>query len=118
MAPLIDVVFLLLIFFMLSSTFLNPSLPLTLPEAREGEVDPGQLVVVSVDENGVLRILHREIDPALFAEELSQQMERYGTRTVYFQGDADMPYEIFVRLMDQARGVGAEQFHIIHRPER
>ncbi|MFZ9965065.1 MAG: ExbD/TolR family protein, partial [Terrimicrobiaceae bacterium] len=33
MAPLIDVVFLLLIFFMLTSSFVPPSVPLTLPQA-------------------------------------------------------------------------------------
>lgn len=115
MAPLIDVVFLLLIFFMLSSSFLNPVLPLTLPQAEEGEVDPAQIIVVSVDENDTLYLNHQPVDQDEFMGLLQERMELFDTRMLYFQGDADMPYNRFVELMDLARGAGAEQFNIVHQ---
>ena len=46
MAPLIDIVFLLLIFFMLSSSFLNPALKLDLPQAVKHDTNEPQQVVV------------------------------------------------------------------------
>ena len=56
MAPLIDVVFLLLIFFMLTSSFLQPSIPLTLPKAAASDDPPPAPVFVSVDTSGAVYI--------------------------------------------------------------
>ena len=60
MAPLIDVVFLLLIFFMLTSSFMPPSVPLTLPQASsqassQATADSAK-VVVSLDAQGRISI--------------------------------------------------------------
>ena len=45
MSPLIDCIFQLLIFFMLSSTFLTPSIRLTLPTAEAGGPPQGQQII-------------------------------------------------------------------------
>ena len=51
LAPLIDVVFQLLVFFMLTSTFANPAIKMVLPKAVSADANDRQLVVVSIDEN-------------------------------------------------------------------
>ena len=51
LTPLIDVVFQLLVFFLLTSAFIAETIPLELPEASTGERTPGTLTV-SIDRGG------------------------------------------------------------------
>ena len=51
MAPLVDMVFLLLIFFLLSSSFLQPSIRLDLPSARSNTREERQEIFITVDRN-------------------------------------------------------------------
>jgi biopolymer transport protein ExbD len=114
MAPLIDVVFLLLIFFMLTSSFLQPSIPLTLPKAAAAENPPPAPVFVSVDASGAVYINQDAVPRENFSAALGSLLAGREDRTVNFRGDRAMPYEIFVGLMDEARQVGATQFNIVH----
>ncbi|MEH6444726.1 MAG: biopolymer transporter ExbD [Oceanospirillaceae bacterium] len=59
MTPLIDIVFLLLIFFMVSTTFTKESrLGINLPQAEVGDVKPAEIntVEVLIDANGLFKI--------------------------------------------------------------
>jgi biopolymer transport protein ExbD len=117
LAPLIDVVFQLLVFFMLSSSFLNPALSLTLPKAS-GEYRPDQPpVVVSVDDSGAIYINQEEVADDEFEKTLSLRLTEMENHTVNFRGDRTMDYERFVDLMDRARKAGASQFNIVHQPD-
>ncbi|MBU3665772.1 MAG: biopolymer transporter ExbD [Chthoniobacterales bacterium] len=114
MAPLIDVVFLLLIFFMLTSSFLQPTIPLALPKAAASEDPPPAPVFVSVDANGAVYINQDAVPRDNFAAALGSLLAGREDRTVNFRGDRAMPYEIFVGLMDEARQAGATRFNIVH----
>lgn len=115
MAPLIDVVFLLLIFFMLTSSFLQPSIPLALPKATAATDEPPPApVFVSVDTSGAVYLNQEPVTRESFASALSALLAGREDRTVNFRGDRTMPYEIFVALMAEARQAGAVQFNIVH----
>ena len=114
MAPLIDVVFLLLIFFMLTSSFTQPSLPLKLPTASNKEVPPTEPIVISMDRDWQIMINGNAVLEATFGEQLSQLLQNHPTGSVSFRGDRELDYGKFVSLMDQARQAGARQFNIIH----
>lgn len=116
MAPLIDVVFLLLIFFMLTSSFTRPSLPLELPKAAAGETRPAEAVEVSLDVAGALMIDGEAVTAEAFDATLRQRLEKAGTQIVNFRGDRGVDYGRFVDLMARARQVGATQFNLVHDP--
>ncbi|MDP8299844.1 MAG: biopolymer transporter ExbD [Candidatus Tantalella remota] len=62
-APLIDVVFLLLIFFMLTSSFVfQPGIRVNLPRAVTSEVLHKELLIVTVTENNQVFINERPVD--------------------------------------------------------
>jgi biopolymer transport protein ExbD len=114
MAPLIDVVFLLLIFFMLTSSFLQPSIPLALPQAAAADEPPPAPVFVSVDESGLVYVNQEPVARAEFIAKLGAVLAGRDDQTVNFRGDRMMPYEVFVALMAEARQAGAVQFNIVH----
>lgn len=114
MAPLIDVVFLLLIFFMLTSNFTPPSMPLKLPKSQEGAPTVGEAVIVSMDASGTLEVHGEKVTMDLFGAKLKEVLASVGTSTVHFRGDRAMGYGDFVELMDVARKSGAAQFNLVH----
>ena len=114
MAPLIDVVFLLLIFFMLTSSFLQPSIPLALPKAAAADEPPPAPIFVSVDQTGAVYVNQDPVARHDFGAKLAALLEGRPDKTVNFRGDRAMPYEVFVALMAEARQAGAAQFNIVH----
>lgn len=116
MAPLLDVVFLLLVFFMLTSSFTPPSLSLALPKARAAEVAPPAAVVVSLDREGVISIGGEDVEAGDFAARLHAALAEASSDVVHFRGDEAVNYGRFLQLMALARQAGARQFHLIHSP--
>jgi biopolymer transport protein ExbD len=118
MAPLIDIVFQLLIFFMLSSSFLNPALKLDLPQAVKHDSNEPQQVVVSIDKTGKIFINTVETTMEQFKTDLKSKLGTDSKKSVHLRGDKDMPYRFFVQLMDLARQAGAHQINIVHEEGR
>jgi biopolymer transport protein ExbD len=116
MAPLIDVVFLLLIFFMLTSSFVPPSVPLTLPQAASGAPSEAAKVIVSLDANGGISISEKSITDSEFETALRAALDQNATATVHFRGDTSVDYGAFLKLISRARAAGASQFHLVHDP--
>jgi len=116
MAPLIDVVFLLLIFFMLTSSFAPPSVPLALPQASSKDSADSPKVVVSLDGEGRISISETLVKDDEFENQLKAALQKNSTSTVHFRGDKTMDYGLFLRVMTRARAAGADQFQLIHEP--
>lgn len=116
MAPLIDVVFLLLIFFMLTSSFVPPAVPLSLPRAASGEAGDSAKVMVSLDNEGRIFIGENPVADDGFEATLQQALEQNATTAVHFRGDKSVDYGLFLELISRARSVGARQFHLVHEP--
>lgn len=117
LAPLIDVVFLLLVFFMLTSSFVPPSLPLQLPGTQNTETAPPEPITISMDQSGRIAINGTEVTLAEFPERLEAEFALVESRAVAFRGDRGAAYGNFVELMDLARRAGATQLQIVHQPK-
>jgi biopolymer transport protein ExbD len=117
MAPLIDVVFQLLIFFMLTSSFSNPSLKLSLPKAVTQDKKEPEYVVVSIDKSGTVFVDRTQIQLAELKGALSAKLKMYPNKSVHFRGDQEIPYKLFVQVMDTARQAGASQINIVHQSD-
>lgn len=116
LTPLIDVVFLLLIFFMVSTTFDTTSqLEIKLPEASENPAPetPRQLHLV-IDARGRFFVNARELtgnDRATLRAALLRALE--GRRLpIVIQSDADSPVQSLVTAMDVVGQLGLRQVSI------
>ena len=89
MAPLIDVVFQLLIFFMLSSSFLTPALKLTLPKAVEQDERQPERVVISVDKAGAIYLDTRPVSLERLRPLLEPLVIRNPKRVVHIRIDTE-----------------------------
>ncbi|WP_369602269.1 biopolymer transporter ExbD [Hahella sp. SMD15-11] len=115
--PLIDVVFLLLIFFMVSTTFTKEShLTVTLPEAK-GEVSSEQVrqVEVVINAEGQYTVNDRVlINNSLDTLKRAIQKLSDGDTSLPFiiTADARTPHEYVVRAMDAAGQLGYQKLSI------
>ena len=114
MAPLIDIVFQLLIFFMLSSSFLNPALKLSLPKATIHDSKVPEQIVVSIDQRGKVFVNKNEVQIPDLKSQLAQRLLQDSKKSVHIRGDQEMAYKYFVQVMDLARQAGAKQVNIVH----
>ncbi len=115
---LIDVVFLLLIFFVVTSTFLErPGIDLTLPEAGSAPVAAREELTVRLGSDGTTWVGGVAVEPAALADSLSARLEREGTDRVVLEADERVPHGRVVEAMDAARRAGAEALVVATRPE-
>ncbi len=106
--PLIDVVFLLLIFFMVSTTFEKESeISITLPEASEEITSPKpDAVEVAIDAEGRVYINERSLlnsQLITIREAIRDAMHDLDEPPVIISADAKASYQMVVRVMDAAR---------------
>ncbi|MDH3221489.1 MAG: biopolymer transporter ExbD [Gammaproteobacteria bacterium] len=116
LTPLIDVVFLLLIFFMVSTTFDTTSqLKIRLPEASQQETqDPPHKLNLMIDAKGTFFLNSRELTNSKSAT-LRAALERAlaGNRLpILIQSDADSPVQSLVTAMDVVGQMGLTQVSI------
>lgn len=116
LTPLIDVVFLLLIFFMVSTTFDTTSqLKINLPEASQEQTSvPPQKLNLLIDAKGNFFINSRELTNNRSAT-LKAALERVmaGNKLpIVIQSDADSPVQSLVTAMDVVGQLGLSQVSI------
>ena len=116
LTPLIDVVFLLLIFFMVSTTFDTTSqLKINLPEASQDQsVVPPQKLSLMIDAKGNFFLNSRELTnnkSATLKAALERTMD--GNKLpIVIQSDADSPVQSLVTAMDVVGQLGLSQVSI------
>jgi biopolymer transport protein ExbD len=115
MTPMIDCVFLLLIFFMVTTVFLeNLGLIVDLPAggANQNEEEQQQKkdVNVIVSANGDYTVNGELVSASALGGALKSAMDDSNNRSVIINGDSETDARYIVYAMDQAKGQGAEQF--------
>lgn len=114
LTPLIDVVFLLLIFFMVSTTFIRESeIELTLPEAStEARKDPLNAIEIAIDEKGRYFVNGEALSDTRIAtirQALHDARPIDGEPVVIISADARATHQAVIAVMDAARQVGMTQ---------
>ena len=118
LTPLIDVVFLLLIFFMVSTTFIRETqLELELPEASgELQQPEEQSIVITIAEDGTYAVNDQALvnsQLATLMRALRQQIgEGDASRQLIITADANATHQAVVRAMDAAGQLGLTRLSI------
>jgi len=118
LTPLIDMVFLTLIFFMLNATLsLNPAIRVDLPEAYTAQAVLQEEIVVTVSPEGTVYVGKNQVTPERLSTELKKEMARLNSRRLLLQADQNLPYRRLVEIMDLARLAGIETVALVTAPK-
>ena len=120
LTPMIDVVFQLLIFFMVTAVFaITPGLDIKLPEAEESQAPDKENLFIVVDQDGNMKLNHKSVTFANLKDELTSKRQLLDNTTlIIIQGDERATHGQIVQIMDIARQVGIVDQVIATEPQR
>ena len=112
-APLIDVVFLLLIFFMLASTFIKPeAIGLMLEGTSTAGGAAEEMLNIEVVVDGTIRLNGLRLSMPQLETELASRIQGDQTRPVTIKAAAEVPVQTLVNIMDRVRAAGTNNLRL------
>jgi len=111
-----DVVLLLLIFFLLTSTYvLEPGIRVRLPSSTSAEVVSKKEIVVTITKDGELFLGGERIGLPELAGGLEAELAESSDKLIIIRAEKEVEIDRVVRIMDIARSIGGERFFIATR---
>ena len=109
-APMIDVVFQQLIYFMLTSSFvLAPGIRVTLPKAQTGERMSASNIVITLTKD---HVLYWEEEVVTLKELRKRLRSAGGDKPVLIRSDRHAYVDKLIQLWDSCRDAGYQEIHI------
>ena len=113
--PFIDILLVLLVIFMTVSpnerTGLNAAIPQPPPPGPEQPQE--NVIVLSMDRNGIIRINQDEVEPSSLIERLQDIFKTRNDRTMFVQADDELLFNDVAQLIDAARSAGVNRIGLM-----
>jgi biopolymer transport protein ExbD len=118
--PMIDIVFFLLVFFMIStlSMTVNRAVPVNLPKAASAQKDVRETVNITITKDGEIFLNKAPIALQDIAPQVQVDLERNPDLLAIISADDQAFHGIIVDVMDEIRLAGVSRLAIAVKPER
>jgi biopolymer transport protein ExbD len=109
MTPMLDIVFIMLIFFIVTATFVNErGLDVTRPDSDEPPPNQQNVtILISIAESGTVSMDGRDVDFRAVRANVERLIAENPDSSVVVQADPRSESKLLVGVMDQARLAGA-----------
>ena len=115
----IDVLFVLLLFFMVSTTFVNqPAMSLDLPKAVHSQGTSQAGIIVYVDKDAVIHVNDEPVDDAMLDSVLRSRLVDSEDKAVVLKADSRVSHGTVVHVLDIIKGAGVVKLTIATQPEQ
>ena len=105
--PLIDIVFIMLIFFIVTATFVKETgIDVNKPDAPTAEVKSKANILIAIDSSDNIWIDRRRVDPRSVRPNIERLHAENPQGSVVIQADKKSTNEMLVTVMDAARAAG------------
>ncbi len=110
LTPMLDVVFIMLIFFIVTATFIKePGTEILRPEAMTAEVKPTVSVLVGINAANEIWIDKKRVDVRSVRANLERLIAENPKGGLVVQADAGAKNELLMEVLNAARGAGIQQ---------
>ncbi len=107
LTPMLDVVFIMLIFFIVTATFVKESgIDVNRPKAQTAVVKEKANILIAIDAHNKIWVNRREVDVRSVRANIERLHAENPKGTVVIQADQDSTNEILVQVMDASRLAG------------
>ena len=118
LSPLIDVVLSLVIFFILSTSFIQRhGMKLDLPKSKTGDVSEETRIVVTVDKDNQIFVEKNKVEENELKAILQDKLKSAEDKRVLLKADSKLRYGNMVKIMDIVRDSGAQGLTIATQRE-
>jgi biopolymer transport protein ExbD len=117
--PMIDTIFFLLVFFMISTLSMARygGLPVNLPKAATGQQTLSESAAVTITPDGKIAIDKRDVPRAQVGEILKARLLKTPDLLVLINADEKVEHGVVVEVMDAARQAGVAKMAIAIKPK-
>ena len=113
MTPMLDIVFIMLIFFIVTASFVKESgIDVNRPSAVTAERKEQPSILVAIDENGHIWMDKRQIDALAVRANIERVRAENPQGGVVIQADKNSRNGLLVQVMDAARQAGVQNVSI------
>jgi biopolymer transport protein ExbD len=117
--PMIDVIFFLLVFFMVSSLAMTRvnSVKVMLPKMSGKAENMKQNIILTVKKDGSLLVNKTPVTLDTIGQQLAYQMQANPQDVVIINADEGVNYGLVVQAMDKAKQAGIRKFALVAETE-
>lgn len=107
--PMIDIVFFLLVFFMMSTLYMNTEqqIPLSLPKASSSSAKTIEPITISLTSNHKMYLNEREINPSELPNEIKAIVGKTPEQAFVVRASKDVVYNDVIEILDNLKVNGA-----------
>ncbi len=112
LSPMIDMIFLLLVFFIVSTMYMSEikTIPIRLPVAQNAETVSKSNFSVTIKKDGTVYLDEDQIDVDLLVSNAAMESKRDSSFSVIIRADGEANYKLVIELMDKLKGAGVTRF--------
>lgn len=112
--PMIDIVFFLLVFFMMSTLYMvqQHSIPLNLPQAVSVQQEKPHNTAITVMQDGRIMFDQEEISLALLAGRVSAAVAEQPDNVFVLRADKQTEYDKVIKVLDNLKAAGAQKISV------
>ncbi len=113
-APLVDVVFLLLLFFMLTSHLINePAIKIKLPESKTAEAQNKQIKTITITKNAEIYFMDKRVDIENLHRIILESTTDAKKDFLRIKADREADVGLLVNVIDEVKMSGITNFSVI-----
>ncbi|AVJ56453.1 biopolymer transporter ExbD [Idiomarina sp. OT37-5b] len=113
MTPMLDIVFIMLIFFIVTTSFVKEAgIQVNKPEANQANKEPSANIFIAIRDNGEVWMDKRQVDVERVAANLERMLAEQPTDLVVIQADKQAEHGRVVEVMDQVKEAGIDKISI------
>jgi len=113
LTPMLDVVFIMLIFFIVTASFVKESgIDVNRPNAATAERKEKGNILVAISEDNQIWIDRRQVDPRALRANIERMHAENPLGSVVIQADEESKHKLLVQVMDAARSAGVTDVSI------
>ncbi len=118
LTPLIDCVFLLLIFFLLTSVYVKPVLPLDLPEAETAVAGREPPLTIAIKPDGSILVNNRPVAAGELYTAVAANYRNVAKRELHLLADKSVAFGKVIEVIDIAKQAGAVNISVVTEPKK
>ncbi len=116
MTPMLDIVFIMLIFFIVTTVFVKEAgIEVNKPDASQAFLHKNANVFIAITEDGDVWLDKREVAPDSVRANLERLLTEQPTDYVFIQADVKAKHGVVVKVMDQVKAAGIDRIAVAAR---
>ena len=116
LVPLIDVLLVVLFFYMIISPMMSRGLDVSLPKSEANTIKPEDRIVLTVTRSRELFVENERVDISRLRDVLDSIRKSKPLINVYLRADKDAPYGAVVQVMDIVKQAGIDRLGMVTEP--